>query len=55
MESNYRFISQRRKKALTLYIDSPALVIIDGEEDEEDYEPTPAGEAGTSGGYRPKK
>jgi hypothetical protein len=35
--------------------DAPGLVVIDGEEDEQDYEPTPAGEAGTSGGYRLKK
>ena len=27
MESNYRFISQRRKKALTLYIDFPRSAV----------------------------
>ena len=35
--------------------DAPALALSDGEEIEEDYEPTPTGEAGTSGGYRLKK
>ena len=34
--------------------DAPALSISDGEEIEEDCEPTPAGQAGTSGGYRLK-
>ena len=35
--------------------DAPALALSDGEEIEEDCEPTPAGNAGTSGGYRLKK
>jgi hypothetical protein len=34
--------------------DAPALSISDGGEIEEDYEPTPAGKAGTSGGYKLK-
>ena len=35
--------------------DAPALSINDGGEIEEDCEPTPAGKAGTSGGYRLNK
>ena len=34
--------------------DAPALSISDGGEIEEDCEPTPAGKAGISGGYRLK-